>query len=702
MGPALKCGSNSVNNAFKGFRPSSDEAQRHCTIRASFMGWGKEGTGGDDAEAQARPYHRSMQSTWDQLANKDFEPGEINLQTLNQLLESDCTVHTTDRYGQTVLHEIAKSWHPDVARYLIERGADVNKADRFGVTPLHVAAAVDYPEMVAFLINSGAKTNAATTHRKQTPIHYAAKHDAVESLKVLLENNSDVNARDYKHRTPLQLAAELDRSESARLLLNVKADASVHDHTGLSCLTLLVVNMPPVASLALDQFHVKDRASRKQYFHINHLEHDLAEFKGSHAKSPLEVIVQTHQLDIIMHPVIQKLIEIKWQRFGRKNIAIMLCVNFIFIVSWTVLGIASSLDRTEEDPYLFPEDAWRIVVIAIALGLTIYQLVEEFKEIHLSRKKFKSWKDWRQQELTKDLRFCHPMWPEEKQYIQKGIKDLDESHPAYLKDFWNLFDWLVYLMLLVVITTHIAEVVEQDNPDLHLSHVRFFSVTIIFLWLRIMKHVRAIRALGPFIVMLGKIISDILKFLFLYGEFYIPYACSFWIIYGGKVPKMNTVPQLLFNVFRITLIDDYGFDDMYDKDPVMAYILCGTFLGVSSILCINLLIALLSDAFQRVYDNATANAAMQQACTLLQIEEHLSKKNKDRFQRHIKEACSPVTLFYDDDLTSDQHDDLNKITFQIKPLTFSDLPEDFFSEDNRIHNLSADHQDTGGLDTSPR
>ncbi|KAJ1194008.1 hypothetical protein NDU88_003303 [Pleurodeles waltl] len=604
----------------------------------------------------------------------------FNWKKLNRLLEGGANVNATDLYGQTVLHEVAKTWNPDVAKYLIVRGADVNKADQFGVTPLHAASAMDYPEMVDCLLKSGAKISATTTRRKQAPIHYAAKYDAVEALKMLLKYGADVSARDYKARTPLQLSAELDRSESARLLLNVQADASVYDSSGLSCLTLLIVNMPPVASLALDQLHVKDRANRKQYFHINVLEPTVAalqpdppetqngtsELKGSHAKSPLEVIVQTHQLDIIMHPVIQKLIEIKWQRFGRRNIAIMLILNLIFTISWSALGIAAGIERPEETPYVFPEDAWRIVVIVIALGLTIYQLVEEFRDFYLSRQKFNLWKKWREQELNTDIQLCHPQWPEEKDYLQKLIDELDDSRPAYMKDFWNLFDWIVFLMLLIVITTHIADVVEQNNSDLHISHVRFFSVTIIFLWLRIMKHARAIRALGPFIVMLGKITADILKFLFLYGEFYIPYACSFWIIYGGNVTKMETVPQLMFNVFRITLVDDYGFDDMYEKDPVMAYILCGTFLGVSAILCINLLIALLSDAFQRVYDNATANAAMQQASTLLEIEENLTRKSLGNFQRHIREACSPLTLFYDDDLTSEEDNELKKVTFQIK------------------------------------
>ncbi|KAM4027277.1 uncharacterized protein ACNLHF_023083 isoform 3-T5 [Anomaloglossus baeobatrachus] len=604
------------------------------------------------------------------------EGEQIDFQTIDNLLAQGSSINEVDRHGQTVMHEVSKSWHIEVAQFLIKRHADINKADHYGVTPLHVAAAMDYPDMVSFLLKQGANIDAITKGH-QTPLHYAAKYDAVSSLKVLLKQDVDTKARDHKQRTALHLAAELDRSEAARLLLNLKCDASVQDDTGLSCLTMMVVNMPPVACLALDQFHTKDRANRKQRFYLNLVEPQTSGFKGTQAKSPLEVIVQSRQLDIIMHPVIQKLIEEKWRFFGRKKISIMLSLNLLFIISWTALGIASSLPRAEDAPYKFPEDVWRIIVICIALGLTLYQIVEEFKEIYQSKIKMNQWKEWRKKELEKDLKYCHPMWPEEKEYLLKVIDDLQDIHPAYFKDFWNVFDWIVYFLLLAVILTHIADVVVQHNSDLHVSHVRVFAVTIVFLWLRLMKHARAIRLLGPFIVMLGKIVTDILKFLFLYGEFYIPYACAFWIIFGvrstlpttqplGLVSNMTTVPQMMFSIFRMTLVDDYGFQDMYAVDPVMAYILCGTFLGVSSILCINLLIALLADTFQRVYDNATANAAMQQATMLLQIEENLSKKSKSKFERYMHTSCAPLSLFYDDDLTVDQDEDLKKVTIQIK------------------------------------
>ena len=79
---------------------------------------------------------------------------ELDFEFIEGLLGEGADVNFTDRYGQTVLHEVARIWHVDVARFILENGGDVNKRDEFGRTPLHVAAAVDYPEMVEFLVSS--------------------------------------------------------------------------------------------------------------------------------------------------------------------------------------------------------------------------------------------------------------------------------------------------------------------------------------------------------------------------------------------------------------------------------------------------------------------------------------------------------------------------------------------------------------------
>ena len=56
----------------------------------------------------------------------------------------------------------------------------------------------------------------------------------------------------------------------------------------------------------------------------------------------------------------------------------------------------------------------------------------------------------------------------------------------------NVFDWLVYSLLTVSFSVHMADVF-RPSILLHTISLRLFSITVIFLWLRLMKHVRAFR-----------------------------------------------------------------------------------------------------------------------------------------------------------------------------------------------------------------
>ncbi|KAF4105498.1 hypothetical protein G5714_013160 [Onychostoma macrolepis] len=605
------------------------------------------------------------------LAASNNDRDEVDLQFLNDVLTNGADPNSADKYGQTALHEISRVWNLDVMRFFLERGGDFQRADAFGVTPLHVAAALDYKEMLQFLLERGADIEARTYKDKQTPLHFAAKNDAVRAVRMLLRNGADIAVRDYKERTPLQLAANFDRSETARLLLGFGADAGVQDSDGQLCITAMITKMTPVADLAMNQFHMKDRMARQQFYYLHLMEPkpaDRTNPKGSDPSSPLEFIVNHCKLDLIMHPVVLKLITVKWNLYGRSGAWILLLLNFLFIVSWTTVAISVSV-RPDGDRYNLPQDWWRVLLVVLALFLTVTEVYREVMEIMRSRRKLKHWQSWTVQKINEDLSCSHPMWPEERNYLEGQIKYIRNLKGTYSQDLWNIFDWLVYSLLLAVLGIHLANIFLVSD-SLRQNSLRLFAVSIIFLWLRLMKHVRAFRVMGPFIVMLGKIAGDVLRFLFLYIEIFIPYACAFWIIFGGlaEVPSMETVPELLYSLYRITLVDEYEFDAMLDVDAVMAYLLCGTFLALSAILCVNLLIALLSDTFQRVYDNALANAVMQQAAIILQIEESMPCLRRCYDNEYIHQHCAPLGEFYDDDVTTnpEQHAEMKKLTEQIK------------------------------------
>ncbi|XP_028279885.1 uncharacterized protein LOC114447691 [Parambassis ranga] len=650
-----------------------------------------------------------------QLAVSNQDSDEVDLHFLDKVISDGADPNSSDRFGQTVLHEISRAWSVDVMRFFLDRGSDLLRPDQFGVTALHVASALDYQDMVQFLLD---QKGARTLLDQQTPLHFAAKNDAVGSIRLLLQAGASISSRDYKHRTPLQLSANLERREASQLLLELGADAGTKDSDGQLCITALIRHMSPVAQLALRQFHGRDKMTRQQFFYLNRLEPEshLPGYPGpvhNEPVSPLQVVVQEGKLDLIMNPVFLKLIQVKWNLYGRLGAWLLLILNFLFNVSWTTVAISASIQRHSPDRYVLPQDWWRVLLVALALMLTLEEVLRELQDILRSRRKLRLWQQWAEGRLHDDLRCSHPMWSQERCFLLDQNQQIYRMRGSYSHDLWyhthtqskpkhkpgsnrnpdnsnehhiesltpnevwltpassnpkmNVFDWLVYSLLMASISVHMVDVF-HPSVLLHTISLRLFSITVIFLWLRLMKHVRAFRLMGPFIVMLGNIIGDVMRFLFLYLEIFIPYACSFWIMFGGQIPSMQSVTGLLYSLYRITLVDEYEYAAMVTVDEVMAPLLCGTFLAASSILCVNLLIALLTDTFQRVHDNSQANAVMQQAAVILQVEESMPFLCRFYDNKYISNYCSPLVETYNDDITTNphHHSEMGRITGQIK------------------------------------
>ncbi|XP_076841759.1 uncharacterized protein LOC143485931 isoform X2 [Brachyhypopomus gauderio] len=632
------------------------------------LAWDEDAVDGDavDGPDKEPQPNRRLLDHFRVLDTSNEDTDEVDLQYLDGVLAEGADPNSADKYGQTALHEISRAWNVDVMRFFLERGADVLRADAFGVTALHVAAALDYEEMIRFLLEKGADIEARTYKDLQTPLHFAAKNDAIGAIRILLQSDADVGAHDYKHRTALQLAANSERSEAARTLLELGADAGLKDSDGQLCITVMIGKMTPVAYLALNQFHVKDQMTRQQFYYLQLLEpeRDSQGQAGCEPISPLGLIVHQGKLDLIMHPVVLKLIAVKWNVYGRQGAWILLLLNFLFIMSWTIVAISVSMSQEEGSRYVLPQDWWRVVVVAVALGLTVLEVYREVMDVLRSGWRLKAWQQWSERRLREDLTCTHPMWPEERHYLEGQIKTVRNLKGSYSQDHWNVFDWLVYILLIAVLGLHLADVYLVSHA-LRTYSLRLFAVTIIFLWLRLMKHVRAFRwvHLGASVTMVTSARCQ---------EIFIPYACAFWIIFGGlaDVPSMQTVPQMLYSLYRITLVDDYEFDAMVAVDSTMAHLLCGTFLALSAVLCVNLMIALLSDTFQRVYDNALANAVMQQATIILQVEETMPRLRRLYDKHYIHCFCAPLGEFYDGDITTDldQHEEMKKLTAEIKDI----------------------------------
>jgi ankyrin repeat protein len=144
------------------------------------------------------------------------------------------------------LHVAAMDKNPELVKSLINSGANVNEKDELGWTPLHMVFAtqssLDKSEIfintVRVLLSHNAdinaKTNDGTTVLMLAAGTFMAKPEIVQFL---LQYKPDINAVDANHKTALILAAANARHpEVISLLLNAGANAKLEDNTGRTAL----------------------------------------------------------------------------------------------------------------------------------------------------------------------------------------------------------------------------------------------------------------------------------------------------------------------------------------------------------------------------------------------------------------------------------------------------------------------------------
>ncbi|XP_031831268.1 L-asparaginase isoform X2 [Nomia melanderi] len=159
-------------------------------------------------------------------------------------------VSQTNADGRTALHIACCEGDLSIVRCLLRMGANVHIKDRFGRTPLIDAVEYDHHDVIKLLLQSGAHLDGsahligqkmcaaasigntkrlssyhyanANLNQKEfsgrTPLHFAALHNKVQTIKFLLDHGVKTDCKDKLGQTPLDLAEAISCKEAVLLL----------------------------------------------------------------------------------------------------------------------------------------------------------------------------------------------------------------------------------------------------------------------------------------------------------------------------------------------------------------------------------------------------------------------------------------------------------------------------------------------------
>jgi ankyrin repeat protein len=149
---------------------------------------------------------------------------------------ADMTKGASWKGYDTPLHEAAKYDHIDIVKLFLDKGVDPNIRNSAGQTPLMHATWECHPEIIGLLVKYGANIN-LKDKSGQTAFHYWAleRRDVAlyrKTVKTLIENGADVNAKGINNATPLSIAKSEGLQEIADFLIKHGAKEYKYDNKG--------------------------------------------------------------------------------------------------------------------------------------------------------------------------------------------------------------------------------------------------------------------------------------------------------------------------------------------------------------------------------------------------------------------------------------------------------------------------------------
>ncbi|XP_055203105.1 transient receptor potential cation channel subfamily V member 6 isoform X3 [Gorilla gorilla gorilla] len=349
---------------------------------------------------------------------------ENDVQALNKLLKyEDCKVHQRGAMGETALHIAALYDNLEAAMVLMEAAPELvfepMTSELYeGQTALHIAVVNQNVNLVRALLARRASVSARATgtafrrsprnliYFGEHPLSFAACVNSEEIVRLLIEHGADIRAQDSLGNTVLHILILQPNKTFACQMYNLLLSYDRHgdhlqpldlvpNHQGLTPFKLAGVEGNTVMFQHLMQ---KRKHTQWTYGPLTSTLYDLTEIDSSgDEQSLLELIITTKKREarqILDQTPVKELVSLKWKRYGRPYFCMLGAIYLLYIICFTMCCIYRPLkprtnNRTSprdntllqqkllQEAYVTPKDDIRLVgELVTVIGAIIILLVE--------------------------------------------------------------------------------------------------------------------------------------------------------------------------------------------------------------------------------------------------------------------------------------------------------------------------------------
>ncbi|XP_043191074.1 uncharacterized protein LOC122364585 [Amphibalanus amphitrite] len=526
------------------------------------------------------------------------------------LSRSTDQLHCKDRRGRTGLHIASMNGHLAMVSQLLGQGADINAADRDGLTALHYSSKNGHLDVVKQLIESGASPKFETTNAK-TAICFAVSNEHFDVIEYLLRKDHDSYAllSDKKFVSDLTMVSKkYDNKPLQDFILLSPAPVDVASKLSYILYHLSIKEKEKTKDLLAASHYCEVMAteilslaagSKSAGILLRALDYQQNEF--------LDILIELEQKEVIAHPAVQRYLTEVWR-------------GHLDWPNWKTIGLFFA--------FLACPPVW--VFFSLPIGHKYCKVPVIKFTSHLASHIFFI--------VLLILTVVTPLWP----------IWLSTSLVPHVPE-WMVFTWLSGMLLseltnprdraglgmlriVSLITGGLALGVhlvgfafssEHDRQDVLYIRNQLLAVAMLFACVQLLDFLTFHRLFGPWTVIIRALMVDLGRFLVIMSIFVLGFTLHVAAIYQPVRPMftngtdsglgyppneapvqtpLQTLEMMFFSIFG--LVDTYDYLPPLNSHPAWSQTLIkfvfGSYMIVAVVVLINLLIAMMSDTYQRI------------------------------------------------------------------------------------------------------
>ncbi|XP_066253308.1 serine/threonine-protein phosphatase 6 regulatory ankyrin repeat subunit B isoform X9 [Euwallacea similis] len=520
-----------------------------------------------------------------------------------ELLESK------DRHGKTGLHIAATHGHYQMVEVLLGQGAEINAPDRNSWTPLHCASRAGYVEVVKLLVESGASPK-TQTNLGAVPIWFAASEGHHSVLEYLMTKDHDTYAlmEDRKFVYNLMVCSKNHNNRPIEEFVLV-SPAPVDTAAKLSNILIVLSNK--------EKERAKDLIAAGKFCEGMATEL-LALAAGADSAGKvltatdrrnvefLDVLIENEQKEVIAHTVVQRYLQELWRGALTWTAWRTLLLFVLFIICppvWIVftLPLGHKYYKVPIIKFMsYLTSHIYLMIFLLVVGITPpYPTINRISMIPY-------WYEW-----------ILLVW-------LSGLLLFELTNPSD-KSGLGWIKISVLLFSIFGVATHLTGLlfVEQRHwPTLMYCRNQLFALSFLLACVQILDFLSFHYLFGPWAIIIGNLMKDLARFLAVLAIFVFGFSMQFVALnqpFGGKKPldrkpfeDVTMNPLLAFELLFFAVFGQTTYDELtvkprkgsqYWRPPWtdnLFKVVFGIYMLVSVVVLINLLIAMMSDTYQRI------------------------------------------------------------------------------------------------------